>query len=108
MAPENVTITRVVDDLLLEWDPVTTDINGSPIVIDSYYVYRELPPDFFGPGSDPFDGVITLPFKDTTGAAGDTLHNYYYAIKAVAGGMKSEFSAAVGEFDRSLETGTKQ
>jgi len=107
MVPENLTITLAGEDLFLEWDPVITDINGSPIVIDSYYVYRKLPPDFFGPGSDPFDGVPIPPFKDTTNAAGDTLNNYHYAVKAVAGGMKSEFSAVVGEFDGKLANGTK-
>jgi hypothetical protein len=97
----DLTITLVEDDLFLQWSPVTADTSGNPIVVDSYYVYRDTVA-FFGPGSDPFDGVIGLFFTDTTGVVGDPLVQYYYAVTAVAGGKEAVFSSIVGEFNRNI------
>jgi len=103
-APENLTITLAGDDLFFEWDTVTVDTTGSPILVDSYYVYREIDSDHFGPGSDPFDGGVPASYVDTTGAVGDTAIHYYYAVTAVSEGTESAFSRIVGEFDRMIGT----
>ncbi len=43
-APENVTIQLQDNDVILSWDPVTTNINGAPITSDGYNVlYSETP-----------------------------------------------------------------
>jgi hypothetical protein len=97
----DVTITLLQGDLVLEWSPVTMDTSGHPIVVDSYNIYRNTVA-FFDPGSDPFDGVIYLSFTDTTGAVGDTLVQYYYAVTAVYLDEESDFSGIVGEFDTRL------
>jgi len=96
-----LTITLLEGDLVLEWLPVTEDTSGNPIVVDSYNIYRDTVA-FFGPGSNPFDGAIYLSFTDTTGAVGDTLVQYYYAVTAVYHDQESDFSGIVGEFDTRL------
>jgi hypothetical protein len=104
-APDEVadlTITLVEDDLRLDWSPVLQDIIGNPLTVDLYHVYRDTV-GFFGPGSDPFDSTVSLFYVDSSGATGDTLLNYYYAVTAVAGTQESDFSGAVGEFDKHLD-----
>ena len=105
-APGDVTITLSKEDIRLDWSAVTVDTAGNSIVADSYYVYRDTV-SFFFPGSLPFDAVVHLYSIDTSGAVGDTAVHYYYSISAVSGGMESELSGVVGEFDKKTVTGTK-
>jgi hypothetical protein len=75
------------------------------IGVDHYLVYRDTTAG--GPG-DSLDQVAGTYYIDS-GAAGDTLVNYYYHVKAVdAAGNVSEESNRAGEFDRRVGNGTKQ
>lgn len=46
MAPADVNIQILGNDVALSWTPVTNDSSGSPIVIDEYRVYAADVPDF--------------------------------------------------------------
>ena len=100
---DDLSITLMGPDLLLQWAPVNTDTNGLPITIDYYAVFR-CSLDFFGPGSDPFMTTVDTFFVDDTGVKGSTEIQYFYSVKAVAGATESKFSDTVGEFDRTLIT----
>ena len=76
------------------------DEGGLPLTVDHYVVYRDTLVGFFGPGSDPFDTTADTFYTDDTGVVGDSGINYYYAVTAVLGAKESDFSGAVGEFDR--------
>ena len=99
-----LTATLMADDLLLEWEPVTTDTEGAPMTIDHYQIYRDTL-GFFGPGSDPFLTTADTFCVDTTGVVGDPDVHYYYAVTAVAGADESDVSGEAGEFDRYLDRG---
>jgi hypothetical protein len=103
-AVTGLTVTLMSDDLLLEWEPVTTDTEGGPIAIDHYQVYRDTL-GFFGPGSDPFLTTTDTVLTDTTGVVGGLDRHYYYAVTAVAGSDESEISGEAGEFDRHCDLG---
>ena len=69
-----------------------------------YVVYRDTIPGALGDSLGPGSGT----YYNDTGAAGDTLVNYYYQVKAVdAAGNRSEGSNQVGEFDCRVGNGTK-
>jgi hypothetical protein len=91
-------------DLLLSWSPVTVDGYGNPITVDRYYIYRDTAA-FFGPGSDPFDSTAVTSYLDGSGATGNTLLNYYYAVTAVSGSKESVLSDPCGEFDHEVLNG---
>ena len=103
-AVTGLTVALMSDDLLLEWEPVTTDTEGGPMAIDYYQVYRDTL-GFFGPGSDPFLTTTDTTLIDTTGVVGDLIRHYYYAVTAVAGEDESETSGEVGEFDINIDLG---
>lgn len=44
LPPENLTITLVGNDVILEWDPVTLDTNLFPIDVDGYSIYLRTTP----------------------------------------------------------------
>jgi hypothetical protein len=97
----NLQATLAGKDLLLTWSAVTADTNGTPMVIDLYYLYRDTV-TYFLPGASPFDSTLNTFYVDTTGVVGDLGTNYYYAVTAISRGMKSGFSGVVGEFDWNL------
>ncbi|MCK4272292.1 hypothetical protein KAX22_06555 [bacterium] len=101
---DDLTVTLVGEDLVLEWSAVTVDTNGNPLEVDLYRIYRDNVA-FFGPGSDPFDGIIYTTYMDTSGVVGNTGTHYYFAVTAVTGGKESGFSGLVGEFDQYLSVG---
>jgi len=43
--PPNVTITRLGDDVSLDWDPVTQDPDGTPLSISGYKIYADTKPE---------------------------------------------------------------
>jgi len=76
---ENLRATRSADDVLIEWDPVTTDAAGNPEAMDHYEIYRGstagFVPDKAG-ASNRIGTSTTESFLDV-GAAGDgVLHHY--------------------------------
>jgi hypothetical protein len=95
---DDLFITLMGSDLMLQWSPVNADTNGQPIAIDYYAVFR-CSLDFFGPGSDPFMTTVDTFFVDDTGVVGDTTNQYYYCVTAVSGAKESDKSLVVGEFD---------
>jgi len=98
---DDLTVTLVETDLLLQWSPVVTNTEGHPLTVDLYHVYRNTL-DFFEPGSDPFTSTADTFYVDDGGVVGDTGTQYYYSVTAAAGTKESEFSSAVGEFDNGL------
>ena len=89
-------------DVALSWSAVTVDSAGSPESISYYVIYRSQDPASDG---DSIAGPAGEYYLDA-GAAGDTLTNYLYLVRAVDGsGNRSELSNRVGEFDAILRTG---
>jgi hypothetical protein len=84
-AVENLRFDRSEDDVLLTWDPVTTDAAGNTEVVDHYEVYRGIDPDFVpdkAGGSNRIGTSLTESFSDL-GAAGDPEPLYFYLVSAV-------------------------
>jgi|GEM_PF-693842 len=72
--------------------------------VDHYLVYRDTVAGGLGDSLGQAGGTNYL----DTGAAGDTLVDYYYRVKAVdAAGNISDQSNQAGEFDRRVGNGTK-
>jgi fibronectin type 3 domain-containing protein len=98
-APEPVddlTADLLQEDIVLLWTEPASE--GG---VDRYVVYRSDDPAVEG---DSLAGTGGQAYTDA-GAAGNAGVNYYYSVKAVnGGGLKSEHSNRVGEFDRQLST----
>ena len=92
-------------DIRLSWSAVSLDTAGHPKEVEQYTVYRVTDPEapiFGGDAIGLTDGVSYV----DSGAVGDTLVNYFYAVKAVdVAGQKSAESNRAGEFDTSLING---
>jgi len=100
-AAGDLTADMSAGDIALSWSPVTVDTAGSPESVSHYVVYRSADPSSDG---DSIAGPTGAFYVDA-GAAGDTLTNYFYLIRAVDGsGNRSEPSNRVGEFDAVLRT----
>jgi serine protease AprX len=85
--------------IVLQWTASTDDVG-----ISHYVIYRSDTPDY-EPSHDDSLGSNTPTWYVDYGAAGDTLTNHYYHVKAVdVSGKKSDDSNEVGEFDRHLIT----
>lgn len=86
-------------DIHLSWTEPSSDLG-----VDYYVIYRATDPD--GP-MDSLDSTPDTSYTDS-GAAGDTLTNYFYTVKAVdQGGQKASDSNEAGEFDIRLITVVK-
>jgi|GEM_PF-1499739 len=97
----DLTALKEVDDIHLTWSAVTVDTAGHPKEVEWYTVYRVTDPEepLFGGDAIGLTGEV---FYIDSAAVGDTLVNYFYAIKAEdAAGQKSDESNRTGEFDRS-------
>jgi hypothetical protein len=101
-AVANLTLTLTADTaLVLAWSPVADDD------LDHYVVYRDTLFDFQPDAANSLAATgDTTYVDDDAGIVADTVRSYYYLVRAVDGsGKKSEPSQAVGEFDRTLQTG---
>ncbi|KPL19977.1 MAG: hypothetical protein AMJ92_00555 [candidate division Zixibacteria bacterium SM23_81] len=88
---------RTMGDICLSWTEPYDKVG-----VNRYVLYRSTAPISLG------DSLVSI--TDTTytdvGAAGDTLFNYFYSVKAVdEAGNKSSESNKVGEFDINLANG---
>jgi hypothetical protein len=104
---QDLRVSLEIDDLRLEWSPVSLDTAGHPKTADHYIIYRITDP--VAAIGDP-DSVGTTSAEEylDQGAAGDTGVQYFYVVRAVdVDGLKSADSNRVGEFDRLLENGMK-
>jgi hypothetical protein len=114
--PPVVTIAIVdPDDAELSWPHVTHDVEGNPIDVTEYRIYRQTTP-YFNP-DDTVNRVHSLfdPFLPTViwidlDRIGDPVENFYYYVKAVAhvGGIDitSKRSNHVAEFDFGIVPGS--
>ena len=99
-AVSDLTAFKEVDDIHLTWSAVSLDTAGHPKEVKQYTVYRVTDPEGAIFGGDAI-GLTGEAFYVDSAAAGDTLVNYFYAIKAEdATGQKSSESNRAGEFDR--------
>jgi hypothetical protein len=92
------------DDVVLSWPPVTADVNGDPISVSHYEIWRSLTP-YCAPGAAdcpvPLAETALLSFTDTAVALTET--PYYYLVTAVsADGLASDASNEVGKFGFTL------
>jgi len=95
-AVDDLTASLLENDIVLQWTEPPSE--GG---VDHYIVYRSADPVLAG---DSLAGIGGTSYTDA-GAAGDAGVNYYYTVKAVGGGgLKSEHSNRVGEFDRDVMT----
>jgi len=96
------------DALQLSWSYISDDIQGNPIFVDRYVVYRGDVPDFEPGYGDSIGTSGDVFFADATAAVGDTGVNHVYVVRAVSTGeKKSADSNRVGEFDRPLGNGSQ-
>jgi hypothetical protein len=95
-AVDDLTADLLEGDIFLGWtEPV------SESGVDRYVIYRSSDPVVEGDSLADTGGNSYI----DAGAAGDAGMNYYYTVKAVSGGgLKSEHSNRVGEFDGELMT----
>jgi len=107
----DTTPPEAVDDLSVQLEDGAKSATGNMYLwwsepddnygVTRYVICRATAPEVIG---DSLAGTEELWYIDA-GAAGDTLVNYYYTVRAVDGaGNKSEHSNKVGEFDRNLMT----
>jgi hypothetical protein len=99
------------DSIRLTWSPVTVDTLGNPVIVDRYVIYRDTKAYFTLEVSDSIGGLPfgTTQFYDNniggSNVVGDTVVNYFYAVKSVAlGGMISGSSNRAGEYDFQIVT----
>lgn len=96
------------DDVVLTWPPVTQDVNGNPMTVSRYEVWRSLSP-YCVPGDAACPTPLVAnhpgsPFLDVDAAATDT--PCFYQVRAVSGaGMASAASNRVGKFGFGLAPG---
>ncbi|MCK4596916.1 Omp28-related outer membrane protein [bacterium] len=97
---EDLKVTLSDSHLYLDWSPVTKDKNGHPLLVDYYRVFRDTS-RYCIPGAKALiDSTAELFYLDTScGKVGDTQNNCYYYVTAMAGGLESDPSNEVGEFD---------
>ena len=104
LPPERVTnlvLTLTADTaFVLTWSPV------ADVDLDYYIVYRDTLYDFQPAVVNSLAATYDTVFTDADpGVAADTTRSYYYRLRAVdLSGRKSEPSATMGEFDRTLHT----
>jgi serine protease AprX len=85
--------------IVLQWSPSSDDVG-----VSHYVIYRKDTPYYIPVHGDSL-GFTSLTTYTDAGAAGDTLTNYFYHVKAVdTAGKKSSDSNEAGEFDRHLIT----
>ena len=110
----DITPPEAIDDLTVQLDSGVKSSSGNMYLswfepydnvgVTCYVVYRSTSAGAIG---DSLVGTTDTTYLDV-GAAGDTLANYFYVVKAVdAVGNKSSESNQVGEFDMGLINGTK-
>ena len=77
-AIEDLTIYLSSSDVSLEWTPVTEDINGNPITVSHYNIYRGSE----GDGSDlTLIGTSSSSTYTDIGVVNDT-EKYFYNVRA--------------------------
>ncbi len=99
--PHITQVLKLVDDIELIWNRVTTDTLGNSEIVDYYVVYRNTSPSFV---PDALDSIGTAAHPDTTyqdvGALATT-ENYYYLVQAVDGiGSESKKSNMAYVFNK--------
>lgn len=100
-------IALELDDLHLSWSPVSLDTAGYLKEVDHYTIYRTTDPYAAVGDPDSLGTANEISYVDQS-AAGDTLVQYFYVVKAVdCDGVKSAESNRVGEFDKGVSNGTK-
>jgi agmatine deiminase len=78
---DDLVISASAPDLILNWSPVTEDVNGTPITVSQYDVYRSSEP-FFEPGPSTFvESVSDTTFTDS--GILNVSDGQYYIILAV-------------------------
>ena len=98
----DLTIDLSKSDILLGWSHAADNV-----AIDHYVVYRATGPYFEATAGDSISGTKGTSYLDL-GAAGDTLTNYFYVVKATDPRRNlAEDSNQVGEFDRGTTGGVK-
>ncbi|KPL17649.1 MAG: hypothetical protein AMJ92_11475, partial [candidate division Zixibacteria bacterium SM23_81] len=107
MIVDDLEISLDMNNLHLNWSPVGLDTAGYPKQTEYYIIYRTTYP-YASIGDPDSLGNTTETFYLDQGAAGDTLMQYFYVVKAMdCYGTKSAESNRVGEFDRGVTSGNK-
>jgi hypothetical protein len=89
--------------LRLTWAPVTQDLEGAPILVDHYNVYRNTVAHYAVSGASFLGSTDSSPYDDLN-VVGNPSVNYFYRIVAISeGGQASPPSDPTGEFDFDTE-----
>lgn len=84
--PSNLVITVVGNDILLDWDDVTTDINSNIIAISNYDIYVGETPDFDCTLDTLIGSTVVSDFSITDAVS--TLDRVFFRVKAVSGSIR--------------------
>lgn len=110
--PPDVTITisgAKRADVTLTWPHVAQDINGNPVSVTEYQVWRSESP-YFQPSGAPYREIITITPTITfidEGVSADMLYNYTYIVRAISStGNPSANSNRAAEFTFGLVPGS--
>jgi parallel beta-helix repeat protein len=107
MAVDDLEIALEVDDLHLSWTAVSLDIAGHSKTTNHYIIYRVTDPGVAIGDLDSVGMSYDEEYVDPS-SSGNTGVQYFYVVKAVdCDGSKSSESNRVGEFDRTLTSGSK-
>ncbi len=89
LPPQNIQITTSHPDVILNWDSVTEDTNGSTIPVGSYAIYNATFPDF--PATT---GYFLTTVNDTTYTHYDVLQadKQFYKVTAIPGAVVRDVS----------------
>lgn len=105
-AVTDVTISGESDSVQLAWEPVTQDINGQPVTIAEYRVYRAVNAPYFQLATADSSTAVVSTTYEHSGALGDPSSNTTYVVTAMdSTGLESSPSIRIGEFDFALTPG---
>lgn len=80
LAPQNLSIQRLAEDIMLDWDAVIQDELGNPVTISHYLVYADDTPDFVC-SPDKLVATVTSPGITLIGLA-DTHSKSFFKVTA--------------------------
>ncbi len=100
-AVENLELSKAGTFIHLSWSAVAKDNRGYLQPVDHYRIYRDTSRTYHPEALVLLDSTTDVSYTDdAAGHIGDTGANAFYIVTAVASGVESDPSVAVGEVDK--------